>query len=77
MIQQNKVNLNNIRKHCADYIHIVKAPETASDQVVLAALMIFDLIMQEVYGNTCRQELMDVVKEKIENEKKTKSKIII
>lgn len=76
MIQNNKVNINNIRKYCADYVHVVKDPKTASDQVVLAALMIFELIMEEIYGNSYRKEMMDMVEEKQKNEKTKASKII-
>ena len=77
MIQKNKVSINEIRKICADYVHIVKEPTSDVGYVALLALMSFELIMDEIYGQGSRKEMMDIVEEKRKREKEAKSSKLI
>lgn len=77
MIQNNKIEINDIRKIMADHVQAMKDPHTASNQVPMLALMSFELIAEIFYGKQFRKEMMDIVGEKKQREKEAKASKII
>lgn len=68
MIQRKKVNVNQIRQICADYLQVVKDDKTRSDELSLLSCISFFRVMDEIYGKGSNKEILAIMHKKNEKE---------